>query len=562
MDSAVAKAKVRFYLGTFVGYFLAIYVCLYLYSFLCYGKVTAAQLYDISYQSGANVRNSQNTTASANQVLILHDLYIKNELVQSNVRLEGELKLVKQASSSKKYKGEVEEKYSKAYREYMHQQRTLLGCSPFLYPEGYTVKIQCVSRHFIFPPGRMEDLLLYLCHNHPLFSCFYFMDGSKLGAHGTRILYIGKDVAVFVLYQFSNMLLQYFMLDGYGLGTLVNLFIITPSAMSVGLVLKYLYTCPFTETVEFQRKYAKYETAVLYLGLLAILPIMIIMCISLFFACLFSSGHRIPEILFNYFISVQFYGILFAIAKAVLLFIDGYYYKLSLFGVLDVVCIGQLYKERILAEQLVVDVDYAYRIHTYFFGLVKVQKILNRDDAIKAKWITTAAAGESDIEMKGADGGIYEEDSSGVVQNPLTATSSTHRNTITFDMDAIYGVNKEVDSNKYTIDGGSVSVDSLVFENPIYASTTNFQSGNSKVSDALRLQQSAINNSSTDAAMEDEQSLYEEYQILQSQHDDAVYDMNETISFEEWKLKKKQFKQGTYLLTYLLTHSLTYSLIL
>jgi hypothetical protein len=408
----------------------------------------------------------------------------------------------------------------------------------------------------------MEDLLLYLCHNHPLFSCFYFMDGSKLGAHGTRILYIGKDVAVFVLYQFSNMLLQYFMLDGYGLGTLVNLFIITPSAMSVGLVLKYLYTCPFTETVEFQRKYAKYETAVLYLGLLAILPIMIIMCISLFFACLFSSGHRIPEILFNYFISVQFYGILFAIAKAVLLFIDGYYYKLSLFGVLDVVCIGQLYKERILAEQLVVDVDYAYRIHTYFFGLVKVQKILNRDDAIKAKWITTAAAGESDIEMKGADGGIYEEDSSGVVQNPLTATSSTHRNTITFDMDAIYGVNKEVDSNKYTIDGGSVSVDSLVFENPIYASTTNFQSGNSKVSDALRLQQSAINNSSTDAAMEDEQSLYEEYQILQSQHDDAVYDMNETISFEEWKLKKKQFKQGTYLLTYLLTHSLTYSLIL
>ena len=210
-----------------------------------------------------------------------------------------------------------------------------------------------------------------------------------------------------------------------------------------------------------------------------------------------------------------------------------------------------------------VDVDYAYRIHTYLFGLIKVQKILNRDDAIKAKWITTAAAGESDIEMKGADGGSYEEDSSSVVQNPLTATSSTHRSTITFDMDAIYGVSKEEDSN-YTIDGGSVSVDSLVVENPIYASTTNCQSGNSKVSGALRLQQSAINSSSTDATTDDEQSLYEEYQSLQSQHDDAVYDINETISFEEWKLKKKQFKQGTHLLTYLpllLTDSLTYSLI-
>ena len=48
------------------------------------------------------------------------------------------------------------------------------------------------------------------------------MVGSKLGAHGTRILYIGKDVVVFVLYQFSNMLLQHCMLDGHGLDTLIS----------------------------------------------------------------------------------------------------------------------------------------------------------------------------------------------------------------------------------------------------------------------------------------------------------------------------------------------------
>ena len=46
LDSKVAKAKVKYYLGTFVGYFLSIFVCLYLYSFLRYGKILATKLYD------------------------------------------------------------------------------------------------------------------------------------------------------------------------------------------------------------------------------------------------------------------------------------------------------------------------------------------------------------------------------------------------------------------------------------------------------------------------------------------------------------------------------------
>jgi hypothetical protein len=79
-------------------------------------------------------------------------------------------------------------------------------------------------------------------------------------------------------------------------------------------------------------------------------------------------------ILVNYFIYVQFYGIILAIIKAILLFKDNYSYQLSLLGVLDVLCIGRIYKERILAEQLVVNVDYAYRVSTYLFGLFKVQK--------------------------------------------------------------------------------------------------------------------------------------------------------------------------------------------
>ena len=74
--------------------------------------------------------------------------------------------------------------------------------------------------------------------------------------------------------------------------------------------------------------------------------------------------------------------------------------------------------------------------------------------------------------------------------------------------------------------------------------------------------------------VDDDAALYLEYQNLQSQHDEAVYDMADessenaqvVLSFEEWKRNRKQFKQGTrgsfvrYPLTHLLTHSLTHLL--
>ncbi len=540
LDAEVTKAKVQYYLGAFVGYFLSIYICLYLYSFLRYGNATARKLYDDSYQSDAYTRYSAITNEQMSNVSILSDLYRKNEIVLDNMKLEGDLKLVKEAASSK-HKGLIEQvsKYSRGYREYMHQQRTMLGCSPFLYPSGYVVQIPCTSTEIRLPPGRVEDILLFLCHNNLLFSCFYFMDGSKLGAHGTRILYIGKEVSVFVLYQFSNMLLKYFMLDGIGLGVVINLFVITPSAVSVGLLLKYLYTCPFTETVDFQRRYARYEYMVLCLGRLAIIPIMVIMCISLLFACLFSSGRRIPVMIYNYFLSVQFYGILLAIFKTILLFVDDYYFQLSLLGVLDIVCIGRRYKERIIAEQLVVNKDFAFRIHSYLLGLVKVQKILNRDDAIKAKWITTSP-NEYDIEMKGV-GAVGS-----VVQNPL----STHRGTISLSMDAIYGTNQDEEG------GNSIDTNiDMAVENPIYSSVNSFQNMINRAHDTLRVQQTLNNSTIVDETIDNETALYEEYQNLQSQQNDSEYDIAETLSFEDWKLAKKQFKQGSFAFAYSLTHS-------
>jgi hypothetical protein len=278
---------------------------------------------------------------------------------------------------------------------------------------------------------------------------------------------------------------------------------------------------------------------------------MVIMFGLLILACIFSSNRDVPIILVNYFVYVQFYGVFLAIAKAVLLFIDGYYYKLSLFGVLDVLCIGQLYKERILAEQLVVDVDYAYRIRTYLFGLIKVQKILNRDDAIKAKWIKIISDDTVDIEMKGAAGG----DDGNIVRNPLPAKAASRRESASFTFDAIHSSNNDEEFGGYNNIRSSANVVSST-ENPIHASIR---------SNTMRLRKNqqeypTIPQTDEEEVVEevvevekDDAALYLEYQSSQQsmQLDDDVQSNTEPepkITFEEWKTTKKKFKEGSSLL--------------
>jgi hypothetical protein len=271
-------------------------------------------------------------------------------------------------------------------------------------------------------------------------------------------------------------------------------------------------------------------------------------------------------ILVNYFFSVQFYGVLLAIAKAVLLFIDNYYYQLSLFGLFDVLCIGRLYKERILAEQLVANVNYAYRIHTYLFGLIKVQKILNRDDAIKAKWITiggggggvmpTAAAGGEvyDIEMTGSDEAVIS-----VQMNPLTS-NETHRNSVAFSMDGIFSAsssNIDDDAVGYHMYGNpSGSSDTVIAtENPIHSlagmlNAVTLRPTSTRRQEAPQKQPVTLTNMANDAAVtvEDDAALYLEYQTLHENHDEALYAVNDdsevAVSFQEWKSRRKQFKQS------------------
>ena len=168
--------------------------------------------------------------------------------------------------------------YSSSFGEYANQRRVLLGCGPVLYHEGLVMSTPMCGQ-VILSPGWYENVLLFIYHNHPLFKCFYCIETRLLGVHGVRFIFIAKEIVGFVLFQFSHMILNYWKINILGFGTIVNLFVITPCVVTSGMSIPVHGAV--IETVHFSEKYVYYERLVRYLGLLAILPIIILMGISL-----------------------------------------------------------------------------------------------------------------------------------------------------------------------------------------------------------------------------------------------------------------------------------------
>ena len=93
---------------------MSIYICLYLYSLLRYGKNTASKMYAASHQSEAYIKNNTVTssTSNINKVLVLSELCTKNKLVQDKLTQEEiKMNIVKQGS----IKSTVEEICDKSY---------------------------------------------------------------------------------------------------------------------------------------------------------------------------------------------------------------------------------------------------------------------------------------------------------------------------------------------------------------------------------------------------------------------------------------------------------------
>ena len=128
VSSRVAEEKFKAYLGSFIGYFAALYVLLYLFRRTEYGRLTVALLHDSAYSSSNHKRYSVSVTPpeSVENRAELRNIYDGNQVLAAIPEEENEH--TTRISSTEIHDTKVYR--SERYISYCNQRRYLLGCGP------------------------------------------------------------------------------------------------------------------------------------------------------------------------------------------------------------------------------------------------------------------------------------------------------------------------------------------------------------------------------------------------------------------------------------------------
>lgn len=239
LSSEVVKGKTDYYLGSFTGYFVVIFVLLWILELVGFGQQTVRRLHDSACSTAvfnkAAVPSSNDEAGQVNDdpFSVLHRLnHDLNRTVERQTEREksvrGRANLDDtRASSFASRLIKSQRTYPDVMYKYIRQRRTLLGCQSLLYPNGYNQRIGCF--HYHAPKSKIEDLLVYICNNHTVFSCLYSAEGERLGHMGRRIVYITKDCISFFLSQMAFTILQFVGVAGSNYIRIGFMILITPS---------------------------------------------------------------------------------------------------------------------------------------------------------------------------------------------------------------------------------------------------------------------------------------------------------------------------------------------
>ena len=392
-SAKTTEAKTRYYLGSFIAYFAGLYVIIYLFKRSKYGAKTVHSLYESAYESGFYKQYSENIVPSKGNVLAINDVILRNKELSSLIDNEATSDGANRISTVDnivrltytKEKEIIPFTKCKSYMVYCSQYRHILGCKPVIFPSGLTLNFYFFT--VSFPPGHFENFTLFLCLNHQFFNAIYFIDPTgRFGSRGRILVYVVKESCIFVLAQFLTALTEYYSVDNFQyIHPFINIFIITPISIFVGFILINLYTAPCVETDLYFNRTSSSKRVIIFLSRSFIVPVIILLTGSLVLACLFTSGSRVPLILFDFFITVQLTSILIQIIKYFGEFTDNYTCQIRLFGK-PIWYIGSIFVEHIVGENLKLNVDYFVSEH-FYFGF-HITTILCRKDAIRKGLVT------------------------------------------------------------------------------------------------------------------------------------------------------------------------------
>jgi len=420
LDSKVVRVKIKFYLGKFAAYFVAIFIVLSVADYSKVGKRTIMMLHDSAFASKVYIPtqtpgSSHKKQRSKQSKEVFSKLKKKDSEIREVIDLQNrfnDMSVDRRSSSADvDHKAMMSRKmlqsnrllmkdirYAEGFYAYIDQRRTYIGCEPLLYPDG----IMEVCNHVVVSTdkGVLEDFVIFVCNNHSLLNCVFAVDGAPVDRFGNKLIYITQSCIAFFMSAVSGSIFAYFTVSANA-NIAFDIVVTTPATIFIAKLIKVLYTCPVNFSVDYQVENPMIVRAIQVLGKLALIPIMVSIVALLILATMFSRGYDYVMIMTYFFLQVQLYGFFLELFLATLMFTSRFYMRCTIdlyLRSIIIVEVGRRYTELIYHGGLSEGKDYHYRCY-YLFFMLRIECIYRFDDAIKKGYVTEEDRIPDDVEL-------------------------------------------------------------------------------------------------------------------------------------------------------------------
>lgn len=413
LDEEAVREKVRFYLGTFVAYFIVCFILVKLMDVSKLGKPVTKRLHDSAYaaklympkMSHQELHDSwlKAKSDTRSKKAVFNKLRGKDYAISKIVQKEAQFRALSDNRSEtsarflKTNRLGKDSGYSEGFYTYIDQRRTYLGCEPLLLSEG-KVQLCCWSTTFL--KSAVEDFVLYVCNNHSFLNCLYACDDAPVDHTGNALIYTTQLCIAFFMSAISGSVLGYLQMPNAA-NIVFDILVTTPATIAMAKIMKTLYVCPICFSVTYQATHPRVVCMLKYLGKLALLPIIAAIITLLIAAAVFSRGHDTTYILLYFFLQVQLYGFFLELVFSGLMFVSTFYMRSTIdlrYGSIILLEIGRRFTEIIYHENLVENKDYHYRCY-YICWVLRIECIYKFEDAVKKGYVKEEDRVQADVEM-------------------------------------------------------------------------------------------------------------------------------------------------------------------
>ena len=236
-SSHYTEMKLRAYLVIYLAFFIGLYILLYLLDKSNLIKSTLKKIEDSAYHS--NCRRLCNSVSPNSfhhkkgyygcESLLLKELHLVSEQLcneyaekyrlfrnsrKSHIPTMSADDDVDIEDIEENNKCEVDQSSQVYFAKRLLDESVYLGSDDVVCKGGYTVPLL----GYVLPPGRLEDILLYICNNHSILGCCFCYENeySTYNRNSRRVVFSVQHIIAFFI---TIMTSAFFIYAGLGAGT-------------------------------------------------------------------------------------------------------------------------------------------------------------------------------------------------------------------------------------------------------------------------------------------------------------------------------------------------------